>query len=123
MEVGVALCDSAFVAAGGRSSPAADDERRVPAASVEAEARGFLGDYLKDLDEQPERCVALLRQAVALWRQIVRKDHGEFLASVPLDSELALASQLANLAGILLRARPGGAGTAEAEALLREALQ
>ena len=71
-EAAVAICDAALTAAGGRASPAADDDRRVPSLVLEAQVRGGLGASLHDLGER-RRGVELLRQAVALLRPVVRK--------------------------------------------------
>jgi len=71
-EAAVKICDAALAATGGRGSPAADDGRRVPSLNVEARARGSLGSCLYKLDEEQQRSLELLRQAVALRRQVAR---------------------------------------------------
>jgi len=115
-EAAVATCDAALIAAGGRDSPAANDERRVPLLVVEAQARGRLGLSLHDLGER-QRGLELLWQAVALQRLAVRK------AAPGSDLLLSAKQQLASLLDNLAVMRNAGSdGTAEAEACLREAL-
>ena len=114
-EAAVAICDAALTAAGGRDSPTANDERRVPSLVLEAQAHGRLGARLHDLGEQ-QRGLELLRQAVALLRLAMRK-------AAP-GSDLRVAKQglalfLCKL-GVIWNA--GSDRTAEAEACLREAL-
>ena len=70
-EAAVALCDSALAAAGGRGSRAAANDRLVPTLHEEATARGTLALALEGREERQRR-VDLLRQAVALMRQVVR---------------------------------------------------
>jgi len=70
-EAAVAICDAALAAAGGRS-PAAADGMRVPELQQEARARGCLGACLDNMGEEHKRSFELLRQAVALQRQVVR---------------------------------------------------
>jgi len=125
-EAAVATCDAALVAAGGRESPAADDDERVPSLDVEAEARGALGGFLYHLGEW-QRGLELLRQALALLRQVLQRAAPGCDA---LDAKLSLANLLCNLGMVLNSsgARDGGyapasVGMAEAEAYLREALE
>ena len=73
MEAAIRICDAALAAAGGRGSPTADDERRVPSLGLEAELRGSVGVSLFDLGEEPQRGLELVRQAVVLMRQWVRR--------------------------------------------------
>jgi len=116
MEAAIGICDTALAAAGGRDSPAADDEWRVPSLQVEADARGSLGADLDDLGEEPQRGLELVRQAVALTRQRVRR------AAPGLDvlkAKGALAVTLYNL-GVMLAESDG---MAEAETCLGEALE
>jgi len=61
-EAVVATCDAALRAAGGRDSPASDDERHVPSMRLEAQVRGRLGVRLHELGER-QRGVELLRQS------------------------------------------------------------
>jgi len=114
-EAAVSICDAALTAAGGRDSPAADDERHVPSLALEAQVRGRLGIILHALGER-QRGVELLRQAVGLLRLGPRKtapgSHG-------LVSRYGLASYLCEL-GVMRKS--GSDGTTEAEACLREAL-
>ena len=72
-EAAVDTCDAALTAGGsGRDSLTANDQRQVPSLRLEAEVRGRLGAYLRDLGER--QCgVELLRQSVALLRLAVRK--------------------------------------------------
>jgi len=112
-EAAVANCDAALTAAGGRDSPAADDQRHVPSLSLEAQVRGCLGVSLHDLGER-QRGVELLRQAVALLWPVVHKAAPGFLIV-----KQSLASVLCNLA---VMRNAGSDGMAEAEACLREAL-
>ena len=67
-EAAVATCDAALAAAGGRDSPAADDDEHVPPLHMEAEARGAVGGIVYYLGER-QRGSELLRQALALLRQ------------------------------------------------------
>ena len=118
-EAAVAICDAANAAlaeAGGRGSPAVDDERQVPPLYVEAQARGRLGVCLAYLGER-QRGLELLWQAVALKREVVRA------AEPGCDAEpkSMLAGWLCNL-GALLKDGSGGMLN-EAEACLREALE
>ena len=110
-----ALCGAALAAAGGRDSPAANDSRR--ASRTEARARGSLGASLYELGEERQRGLELLRQAVALRRQVLR-------AVVPghetRNAQQDLAHQLSSL-GVVLQ-QHGFDGMAETEACLREAL-
>jgi len=110
-EAGVAVCDAALAAAGGRGSPAAADETRVPSLTKEAEARGCLGACLSNLGVQ-DRGSDLLRQAVALLRQ-TRSKHG-------FDPQ-RLANWLCNLSSSLVGS--GHDGMVEATACMREALK
>ena len=114
-EAAVAICD----AARGRDSPAADGNWRVPALFVEARARGGLGGCLFGLGEEPQRSLELLRQAVVLWRQVLRT----VVQVCREETEMQLAIQLFVL-GAMLKANGsnGSDGIAEAEACLREAL-
>jgi len=116
MEAAIRICDAALAAAGGRGSPAADDELRVPSLGLEATARGSLGSSLDDLGVEPQRSLELVRQAVALMRQRVRR------AAPGLDvlrAKGALAGMLCNLGAGL----SGSNGMAEAAACMREALE
>ena len=116
-EAAVAICESALAAAGGRGSPAADDNQRVPSLRVEAIARGFLGQCLFNMGAEQQRSLELLRQAVALWRQIVRTAAPGYDT---LDAQRVLAGQLSYLGvGVYYT---GSDGMAEGEAYLREAL-
>jgi len=116
MEAAVALCDSALVAAGGRDSPAADDDGRVPMLRLEAEARGSLGVSLDELGVGPQRSLELRRQAVALLRRemqaVASSDHAQY-------AERSLAVCLCNL-GVRLSSSDE---MAEAAACMREALE
>jgi len=116
-EAAVAICDAALIAAGGRDSPAADDQRRVPSLVVEAQVRGGLGISLHDLGEQ-QRGVELLRQAVALLQMVVRVRNAA-PGSDLIGAKQGLAVFLCELGS---RRNAGSDGTAEAEACLREAL-
>jgi len=125
-EAAVATCDAALAAAGGRDSPAADDDARVPPLNMEAEARGALGGFLHDLGER-QRGLELLRQALALLRQGLQRAAPGFVA---LQAKRSLANFLRNLGGVLDNSGVGGSGNApgsdgmaEAEACLREALE
>jgi len=116
-EAAVAICNSALAAAGGRGSPADNDDRRIPSLQVEARARVFLGDCLDDMGEERQRSLELLRQAVALRRQVVR-------TAAPghdtLEAQRWLADDLTTVAGVFKA--HGSDGIAGAEACLREAL-
>ena len=120
MEAAVALCDSARTAAGGRDSPAAADERRVPSLGMEAEARGSLGVSLDELGVEPQRSLELLRQAVAMRRRGVQTaapgDHA-------LEEKMSLAVCLLNLGAVLDFRGSDRDSVAEAAACLREALE
>jgi len=114
-EAALATCDAALTAVGGRDSPTANDERRVPSLVLQAQVRGRLGLCLHDLGER-QRGVELLRQAAALLRQSVQR------AASGSDARRAiqvLPALLCKLAGVR---NAGSDGTAEAEACLREAL-
>jgi len=114
-EATVAICDAALVAAGGRDSPAADDERRVPSLGLEADARGSLGASLDELGVEPQRSLELFRQAVAMRRRALQTatpgDHA--------DAKQSLATLLFNL-GVRLSSSHA---LVEAAACLREALE
>jgi len=117
-EAAVATCDAALaalIAAGGRDSPAADDQRRDPSLVLEAQVRGGLGLSLHDLGER-QRGMELLRQAVALLRLAVRKTAFGFDLR---GAKPGLASFLCELG---VRRNAGSDGTAEAESCLCEAL-
>jgi len=116
-EAAVATCDSALTTAGGRESPAADDQRRVPSLRVEANARIGLGKGLYVLGER-QRGLELLRQAVALLRPAVRKAAPGYDA---LQEKQLLADLLCDLGRMLVS--QGANGMAEGEACLREALK
>jgi len=118
-EVAVATCDAALAAAGGRDSPAADDERRIPSLQVEAHARGCLGACLFDLGEGRQRSLELVRQAVTQLRRVVRT------AGHRGDQLVGTKTMLCNWVGYLgsIRDHPYSPGMAEAEACLREALE
>jgi len=117
-EAAVGICEAALASVGGRDSPAADDNQCVPQLSVEAQARGHLAVCLCTLGEERQRSLKLLRQAVALQRQLLRTS----TPGVPaLEAKQALAAQLSNL-GLVLKAH-GSDGMAESEACLREALE
>jgi len=116
-EAALAVCESAIAAVGGRGSLADYDTRRVPSLQQEARARGYLGVCLHTMGEEQQRSLELLRQAVALRRQLVRKATREHDT---LSAQLWLANDLSDL-GTLLRSL-GSEGTVEGEACLREAL-
>ena len=123
-EAAVALCDAALAAAGGRDSPAANNEHRVPLARTGAQARGVLGCCMYNAGEEPQRGLELMRQAVALCRYALRTATTGHLA---LGAKRFLATWLCNL-GCLLWAdhtigRLGSNRMAEAESCLREALE
>ena len=134
LEAAVATCDTALAAAGGRDSPADDDERWVPSLFLEAQVRGQLGIGLNGLGER-QRGVGLLWQAVVLLRRAVRKMAPGSDARGP---KYALAAFLCSLGRELNRSQvnprtrpgvggsgnaPGSDGMAEAGAYLREALE
>jgi len=126
IEAALAICDAALTAAGGRGSPAANDERRVPSLDDEANARVLLGISLHDLGER-QRGSELFRQGLALARRAVQKATP---GSDALHAKRGLANLLSQLAGLLNRPgvgdrgnAPGSDGMAEAEACLREALE
>jgi len=116
MEAAIKICDAALAGAGGRGSPAVDDELRVPSLGLEAEVRAHLGSSLVNLGEEPQRGLELVRQAVVLMRQRVRR-----AAPGPdvLHAKGALAVTLCNLGVVLAESD----GMAEAETCLREALE
>jgi len=128
-EAAVAICDSALTAAGGRGSPAAADKRRVPNLTNEAHARGCLGLCLHELDEQHQHGLELTRQAVRLFRRMMRTPAADGYLALHLKQSLAF--QLWNLSTCLfrdhilqvagVRIAPGSEEVAEAEACLREA--
>ena len=72
-QAAVEICDAALAAVGGRSSPAADDERRLPSMNAHAQVCGSLAGSLTALGEDTARSLALMRQSVALgarcWRR------------------------------------------------------
>jgi len=116
-EAAVAICDAALAEAGGRGSPATDDERHVPSLCVEAEARGSLGDCLHNMGEEQQRSLELFRQAIALRRQ------GVWTAAPghdTLSAQRELVDDLTAL-GSVLKAQ-GSERMVEAEVCLREAL-
>jgi len=116
MEAAIKICDAALAGAGGRGSPAAADELRVPSLGLEAELRPHLGLSLVNLGEEPQRGLELVRQAVVLMRQGVRR------AEPGLDvlgAKRALAVTLCNLWVVLAESD----GMAEVETCLREALE
>jgi len=115
-EAAVAICNKALAEAGGRGNPAANDGR-VPDPRVEAQARASLGVSLYTLGEEPQRSVELLRQAVALWRLMVR-------TAAPGDDTLSAQRGLADELSIMgvVGCGLGFDGIVEAEACLREAL-
>jgi len=116
-EAAVAICNEALAAAGGRGSPAADDDWRVPNLRAEARVRGNLGDCLNDTGEEQQRSLELLRQAVALRRQALQTAApGHYTR----DAKRRLVEQLPTF-GAVLEAH-GSDGMTEAEACLREAL-
>jgi len=121
-EAAVAICDAASAAADGCDSPAADDHQRFPnLIAEEARARGILGACLCRLGEEQQRSLELIRQAVELWRLMVR-------TAAPgrdtLSAQQNLADELFVLGAMLNRSTDGhrSEGMAEAEACLREAL-
>jgi hypothetical protein len=95
---------------------AADDERLVPDLPTEAQARSSLALTLHRLGEEPQRSLELIRQAVALWRLMVRP----LAPGQDTLNARGLANQLSTLGGVLTA--HGSDGMAEAEACLREAL-
>jgi len=111
-EAAVAFCDTALADAGGRGSPAADDIRRVPSLLAEAEARSFLAVLLHSLGEEQQRSLELIRQAVALWRQVLRTAAP---GAAALTAQRMLARQLSSLGGMVKE-------MVEIEACNREAL-
>jgi len=115
-EAAVAICDTELAAAGGRGSPAAANPMRVPSLFVEARARGYLGACL-NMPGEEQRSLELLRQAVALWRQLLRMAAP---GKETLSAQRMLANELSTL-GFVLK-EYGSDGMAEAEACLREAL-
>jgi len=120
-EAAVGICDAALAEAGGRGSPASLDTCRVPSLRVEAEARGNLGTCLHDTDGDPRPSLELIRQAVAVVRQVVR---GATPGEVALQAKRGLATQLSNLASIQneLHQTPGYEDAGNSLACLREAL-
>jgi len=123
-EAAVAICDGALAAAGGRGS---HNERIVPSLSMEGTARGNLGNILGLQSGEWQRGVELLQHCVALLRQwalIAPPDRAR-------ESKRILAYWLRSLGNRLNRLwlngvtpkGPGSNGTAEGEALLREALK
>ena len=117
-EAAVAICDDALAAAGGRGSPAADDDLCVPILTVEAQARGSLGTCLFNMAVELPRCFQLMRQAVEMWRQVVRTAPPGHHA---LTAQGMLAYRLSVL-GNFLQQTPGSDSIAQSEACLREAL-
>jgi len=113
-EAAVATCEAALAAAGGRDSPAANDEWHVPSLRLEAQVRGCLGASLHDYGER-QRGVELLRQAVTLLRLVVRR-------AAPGSDHLVAKHGLASFLCELGMRNAGSDGTADAEACLREAL-
>jgi len=118
-EAAVAICVSALAAVGGHSGPGDDDERRVPVVAAEARARGYLGYCLWNMNEERHRSLELCRQAVALWRRVV-KWWTPLGTETLLIAQCELADELSALAAVL--EAHGSAGRTEAEACLREAL-
>jgi len=114
-EAAVGICDAALAAAGGRGGPAAD-HWCIPSLSAEAQARGSLGATLHDLGED-QRSLKLLRQAVALRRQVVRTAAP---GNATLDAQRLLADEL-YVQGVV-GCHLGPDEIAKAEACLREAL-
>jgi len=117
-EAAVRICEDALKAVGGRGSPAATNDRRVPNLQVEAQARGFLGICLDNMGEQRQRSLELLRQGVSLWRLLVRTVAP---GQASVNAQRGLTDDLSTL-GCVLNKTPGSDGMAEAEACLREAL-
>jgi len=113
-EAVVETCDNALAAAGGRHSPAAAGLLGVvPSLLEEGEARGDLGYCLQHFHGQRERGTELLRQAVTLIRRVDPAHDRNALKS--------LAKWLYNL-GAMLTGPDKMDGTAEAVAIMREAL-
>jgi len=128
--IAVNVCDTALDAAGGRDSPAAANDWRVPSLRLEAQARGSLGVVLRAVGEEQQKQwgVGLQRQAVALLRRLV--DEEKLDGTALSDARRTLAIQLCNLGGSLNGAGmwgaqdgPGSGGMAHVEACLREALE
>jgi len=119
-EAAVTVCDTALTVAGGRDTPAADDDRRVPSLSLEAATRSDLAHCLFELGEERQRVFGLYRQAVALLRQAVRTMPP---GADALEAKRALASELVSLGVVGLEAEEGDACLSESEACLREALE
>ena len=116
-EAAVAVCEAALAYVGGRGSPAADDERRVPSLRSEAEMRNGLGTSLHSLGER-RRGVELVRQAVLPLRRDV------FTAAPGSEAPQAkrmLVIWLSNLGAMLMS--QGADRIAEAAACFREALE
>lgn len=88
-EAAVAICDASLARTGGRGSRAAADERRIPAVDVEAQARGLMAICLRNLGEERQRSLELLRQTVFLLRQVATGGMG------------ALVIWLSTLGGVL----------------------
>jgi len=125
IEAAVDACDAALTAAGGRGSPAANDERRVPSLCDEANARASLGVSLHSLGER-QRGLELFRQGLALLRRAVREappGHDALQAKQSLAYLLSQLWGLVNLGVGNSRNAPGFVRMAEAGACLREALE
>ena len=118
-EAALEICDSALAAVGGRASPAAADDRRVPSLNAEAEVRSALGACLFSLHEDRPRALDLNRQAVALMRQVARTNPN---ASNCLAGKLGALASMLEVNSVGTRNARGSDESAEAEALLREAL-
>jgi len=115
-EAALGICNAALTAAGGRGSPAANDRGSVPDVPMEARARSSVGICLDDLGEERQRSLELLRQAVGLWRQVVRT---AVSGQNTLSAQWMLADELSTLGSVVME---GSDGKAEAETCLREAL-
>jgi len=119
-EAAVATCDRALANVGGRGSPAAANEHCVPLLGAEARARGSLGLCLFKLGDDRQRSLDILRQAVALTREVLRTAPSSAQAG---EAQRTLAGELCNLGSCLNGPGMAGCDSLEAETCLREALQ
>jgi len=118
-EAAVIICDTALAAVGGRGSRAAADTLRVPDLYSEAQARGCLGYCLLELDEEKQCGWELVRQALALRRQVLRFAKP---GRATLNAQQGLIDELTILEEKLLVYGHGSDRVAEAAACRREAL-
>ena len=113
-QVALAICDAALATAGGRGSPTAADQRRVPTLLAELMVRNSLASCLSA--SNTDRSLATeRRELVCLSRQTVQT---AARIDVPMAQRM-LADKLSSLGGVLMTME---GGLDEADACMRESL-